>query len=1082
MPAASGEGRGAGGGFGRSVSARYSWHRDNLRSHQQALGRLAGSSAMFSTMIGRPLSSRAWVAQRRDAPVGATSMLPVGAPDPALLAAWWAPGADGEDAPAALPPRGLRPTVARGIRTRAGEATGPASAVERLAARRVYIHHPPEVTAVGPLLSDREAGRSRPAARREPRSTPGSSSSEGGSDAAGPAAARLSPAMAAALAATRPVPAAAAGTLPVPIRRAAARSAAGRATAIRLAQEVTAEHRFAPPATTSRPAPRPVPAGPVVALRPGRAAASAARSVTTDLRTDRRAAGAAPAGGGPGWPGASYPGALEKDPAAARPASTGAGPAGTPITGISAAAADCPPAGATGADTGLPQRRSPGQAATPLTGPGSLRFARRRFAGALGTGAEATGSRQGAARLAGGAGPVRPVLSAGPVRPVLLAGPAAVPAATVPAATVPAATVPAATVPAATVPATDDGRVPAVAADPTAPGGESEGRRLADTVGPGRLLRRRLGAVGSGRAGARDDRTAAGGAGGLERAAAAALRSSATTGSEALPPGRPLTAGAAAGPALSGPALAAAAARAAAQAALAGAGHPIPSGSAGATARDDDRSRSYPRADQGASAAPPAGAAGLGGARLPTTSAGTGTGTGGAGASGGGMSGNTAPRNTASGTPPAPRHHGTGGRRRLGRGLLEPGATGSDAARARRAGGRRRPLPTATGTAAGQPAAWAPPAAPGPAGPAGHGAISWIGRHAAGSNAGGPARETSGHGAGASGRGARPATPAAVRFASVMRSRRQDQPEALPSHLQPLARAIAGAAPVTISTGPTSRSALRAAGKRAATVGRVIHLERPPDLSPRSAEVLAHELVHAASPSPVPRFFGDDHRDAEETGATRTGTLMRALTAGVPLDMAAGGHPTIAMAARAAGGPTTAGGAAATGGAGAPGRFPSQAAARPHGPAAGGIAAPGANPVLRRRLGTEGLAVSGPRAFGANVSSRVGHAGAGAPEPLVPDRLPRHQGGAAGAGGVLQRDFFAARSLATGPNGAAPSPATNQPPKAAPVTDTPASPATAGATPLRLTPDLLEQIIEAVEERIIEDLERRGLRHNPGAF
>jgi hypothetical protein len=33
-----------------------------------------------------------------------------------------------------------------------------------------------------------------------------------------------------------------------------------------------------------------------------------------------------------------------------------------------------------------------------------------------------------------------------------------------------------------------------------------------------------------------------------------------------------------------------------------------------------------------------------------------------------------------------------------------------------------------------------------------------------------------------------------------------------------------------------------------------------------------------------------------------------------------------------------------------------------------------------------------------------------------------------------------------------------------------------------LTPEMLERIIDALEERVLEELERRGLRHHPGVF
>lgn len=254
---------------------------------------------------------------------------------------------------------------------------------------------------------------------------------------------------------------------------------------------------------------------------------------------------------------------------------------------------------------------------------------------------------------------------------------------------------------------------------------------------------------------------------------------------------------------------------------------------------------------------------------------------------------------------------------------------------------------------------------------------------------------------------------ASTRFAAVMRSRGQDRPEALPAHLEPLARVIAGRAPVSMSTGPNSRAALAAAGKRAATVGRVIHLEGAPDRSARTSEIMAHELVHVARPSAVPRFFGDDHRDAEERHATRTGQLLRALGGHAPADLRGAGVERLAVAAPAL-------------------PFPAPST----------TAAP--------------------------------------PRPLVPERRDRRGGDTS----TLQRAFFdaagspAVSRLVTDP------PATTSPSHGAPSVSYQSEPSLPhqGPTAWELTPETLEQIIEAVEERIIEDLERRGLRHNPGVF
>ncbi|MDP9075355.1 MAG: DUF4157 domain-containing protein [Actinomycetota bacterium] len=120
---------------------------------------------------------------------------------------------------------------------------------------------------------------------------------------------------------------------------------------------------------------------------------------------------------------------------------------------------------------------------------------------------------------------------------------------------------------------------------------------------------------------------------------------------------------------------------------------------------------------------------------------------------------------------------------------------------------------------------------------------------------------------------------AAARFSAALRTGPADPVQPLPGHLEPLARAIVGSHRVSMRTGPTTQRALVAAGKQAATFDRVIHLRRAPDRTPRSAEIVAHELVHAAHPSPRPRFLDDDRHSHEETVARRTGGLVRALSA-----------------------------------------------------------------------------------------------------------------------------------------------------------------------------------------------------------
>jgi hypothetical protein len=98
-------------------------------------------------------------------------------------------------------------------------------------------------------------------------------------------------------------------------------------------------------------------------------------------------------------------------------------------------------------------------------------------------------------------------------------------------------------------------------------------------------------------------------------------------------------------------------------------------------------------------------------------------------------------------------------------------------------------------------------------------------------------------------------------------------------------------------TGPSAQRALAAAGKHAATVGGVIHLRRAPDRTARAAEIVAHELVHAAHPSPRPRFLDDDRHSHEESLARRTGSLVRALVGPRPADGLARGTQGLAVGA-----------------------------------------------------------------------------------------------------------------------------------------------------------------------------------------
>lgn len=112
------------------------------------------------------------------------------------------------------------------------------------------------------------------------------------------------------------------------------------------------------------------------------------------------------------------------------------------------------------------------------------------------------------------------------------------------------------------------------------------------------------------------------------------------------------------------------------------------------------------------------------------------------------------------------------------------------------------------------------------------------------------------------------------RFARVIARQPIGAPRPLPSAWQPLAAAIVGDRRVRISTDDTSRRALDAAGKIAATTGDVIHLRRSPSTRDDAA-VLAHELTHVAHPSPMPRFFDDHRPSAEERQAEAIADIIR---------------------------------------------------------------------------------------------------------------------------------------------------------------------------------------------------------------
>jgi hypothetical protein len=252
----------------------------------------------------------------------------------------------------------------------------------------------------------------------------------------------------------------------------------------------------------------------------------------------------------------------------------------------------------------------------------------------------------------------------------------------------------------------------------------------------------------------------------------------------------------------------------------------------------------------------------------------------------------------------------------------------------------------------------------------------------------------------------------------------------LPHYFAPLARAIAGWRPVAVRTGPSTAAALAAAGKSAATVGGVIHMRRFPDRSAGSAQVVAHELVHVARPSARARFFADDRHSPEETLAEHTGQLARALVAPhVATPPARRSHDRLAwgtqgMAVGALGG----------------------LLARSN-----DVAKPPPPPVVRRR--------SDPSARPSLVE-RTADLFRQPVAPRVP-AIANPEFPAPGDPPIVRRSSW------------------GTPPQ---TLDSPASEATEATAPGGMNTATFEALVEALEQRVIDELERRGLRHHPGVF
>jgi hypothetical protein len=218
---------------------------------------------------------------------------------------------------------------------------------------------------------------------------------------------------------------------------------------------------------------------------------------------------------------------------------------------------------------------------------------------------------------------------------------------------------------------------------------------------------------------------------------------------------------------------------------------------------------------------------------------------------------------------------------------------------------------------------------------------------------------------------------------------------------------------VLVVHGTATRKALDAAGHAAATTERTIHLPSRPDSSTRTMSIVAHELEHVAAPSPVPRFHGGID-SPEERRATAMEQTVRRLAA-------TGDHTP---------------------------------------PQPGDIAR---------------LPVAGIPAFAR--ANPVGADGDGG--PAVPaSALGGHRaGGESGTGGDIRRSAagaptrsLIARELAPDADSDVGGGSMTAPPPSVPGS----SGSSDSSTPAALSPAQLSAIIRAVEDRLLEEIERRG--------
>ena len=282
---------------------------------------------------------------------------------------------------------------------------------------------------------------------------------------------------------------------------------------------------------------------------------------------------------------------------------------------------------------------------------------------------------------------------------------------------------------------------------------------------------------------------------------------------------------------------------------------------------------------------------------------------------------------------------------------------------------------------------------------------------------------------------ARPSPVAAARdpeqrWAAAVARQPLASPVPLPQPFQALSTAITGrSTPVRFTSGPATRRALSAAGARGATTGNVIHLPDPPTSSAAAMGVLAHELAHTRSPVVRPRFLlhaPSGFADADEHAALGTGRRVQdVLERSAPV----GGRPGARAAGRRA--------------VGGRGRGRRRAAGRSS---------------RRQHPGLDALPTAWTSATGSSPAALAGGAavtsGAGSVAGAAAGR--RHSPWRSRAPGAA-----AASGCGRGPGGSRARPAPWAP---------------AGRLPSAWAAPDMDRLVEALEQRMLAEVERRGGR------